>query len=462
MIMPVTKLLFTQFTKKRPGFRLLIALMVGVWVCLASLGTASATTIERVISPGGVEAWLVEDHSLPLITVKIAFRGGSSQDPEGKAGLANLVSGLIDEGAGELDSLGFQGRMRELAISLQFQTGRDMFEGNLKTLTEHSDEAFRLLQLALNEPRFDEEPVERIRAQILNGIRASQQDPTYIARRAWLDSALPGRAYARDRTGNIETVTAISEEDMRVYVANIFARENLMVAVVGDIDAVRLAEVLDQVFGALPESPTLVSIPDIEPVTGPVRRIVELDIPQAIVRFGHTGPARNDPDFIPAFVVNHILGGGSFSSRLYKEVREKRGLAYSVYTYLLPLEHVAFFIGAVATQNERVAETVETIEAEIRRMAEEGPSEAELASAKSYLIGSYALRFDTGEKIAEQLIAIQKANLGIDYINDRNGMIEAITIEDVRRVARNLLTVDGLITTIVGMPVGVTEINVDG
>jgi zinc protease len=447
---------------KRPGLRALTLLIAGFLVHLAWIGAASATTIERVTSQSGVEAWLVEDHSLPLITVKIAFRGGASQDPEGKEGLANLVSGLIDEGAGELDSQGFQGRMRELAISLSFQTGRDVFEGSLRTLSENSDEAFRLLRLALNEPRFDDEPVERIRAQILNGIRANQQDPSYIARRAWLTSALPDHTYTRERTGTEESVNGIATDDMRRYVSRVFARENLMIAVVGDINAARLSEVLDQVFGGLPESPDLVAIPDTEPVVGPIRQIIEMDIPQAIVRFGSGGPARSDPDFIPAFIVNHILGGGSFSSRLYNEVREKRGLAYSVYSFLLPLEHVAFFAVAVATQNERVAETIETIEAEIRRMAEEGPTEAELASAKSYLIGSYALRFDTGAKIADQLIGIQKANLGIDYINDRNGMIEAVTIEDVRRAARNLLNVDSLITTIVGMPVGVTEVNAGG
>ncbi len=447
---------------RRPGLCALTLLMAIIMFHPAWTRAASATTIERVTSQSGVSAWLVEDHTLPLITVKIAFRGGSTQDPEGKDGLANLVSGLIDEGSGDLDSQAFQGRMRELAISLTFETGRDVFEGSLRTLTENSDEAFRLLRLALNEPRFDDEPVERIRAQILTGIRASQQDPSYIARRAWLTSALPDHTYTRERTGSEESVNGITTDDMRGYVSRVFARENLMIAVVGDINPTRLSEILDQVFGALPESPDLVSVPDSEPVVGPIRQIIEMDIPQAIVRFGSGGPARSDPDFIPAYVVNHILGGGSFSSRLYAEVREKRGLAYSVYSFLLPLEHVAFFAGAVATQNERVAETIETIEFEIRRMAEEGPTEAELASAKSYLIGSYALRFDTGAKIADQLISIQKANLGIDYINDRNGMIEAVTIEDVRRAARNLLNVDSLITTIVGMPVGVTEVNVGG
>ncbi|MBL4758956.1 MAG: insulinase family protein [Rhizobiales bacterium] len=428
----------------------------------AVLNYANATKIERVVSPGGIEAWLVEDHSLPLITFKFAMEGGAAQDPDGKAGLANLVSGLIDEGAGEMDSQAFQGRLQELAISLLFQARRDTFEGSLKTLTEYSEEAFRLLRLALNEPRFDDEPVERIRAQVLTGIRASLQSPNEIASRAWMNIALPGHIYARELNGTIDSVNAITNDDLRGYVARVIAKDRLMISVVGDIDAARLAPLLDQIFGDLPDAATLTDVENATPVAGPVLDIIEMDIPQAIVRFGHAGLARNDPDFIPAYIVNHILGGGSFSSRLYAEIREKRGLAYSVYSYLFPLDHAAFFSGAVATQNERVGETISTLKEEILRMAETGPTEEELASAKSFLIGSYPLRFDTGEKIAEQLIGIQHANLGIEYINNRNGMIDAVTIEDVRRVARDLLMADNLIITIVGRPVGVTEINIDG
>lgn len=454
----------TGLTSIRPASatKLLTGLVVALVAIVSVSMHAKATEIQRVVSPNGIEAWLVEDHTLPLITMKIAFRGGAAQDPDEKSGLAKFTAATIDEGSGDLDSQAFQARLQDLAIRLNFDAGRDTFEGNLKTLTEHSDEAFRLFGQALNNPRFDEEPVERMRAQILNAIRASQQNPQHIAGRAWINTALPGHAYARDTDGTTETVSAIAADDLRDYAERVFARDNLMIAVVGDIDAERLAEVVDQIFGDLPKSPQLTPVEQAPAMAGPVRRIIEMDIPQAIVQFGHQGLAREDPDFIPAFIVNHILGGGSFSSRLYSEVREKRGLAYSVYTYLHPLDNAAFFAGGVATQNERVAEAIETIEAEIRRMAEDGPTDEELANAKSYLTGSYALRFDTGSKIASQLIGIQEANLGIDYINERNGMIEAVTIDDVRRVAKRLLDADSLITTIVGKPVGVSEVNVDG
>ncbi|MEL6873805.1 MAG: insulinase family protein, partial [Pseudomonadota bacterium] len=163
----------------------------------------------------------------------------------------------------------------------------------------------------------------------------------------------------------------------------------------------------------------------------------------------------DDDDFIPAFVMNHILGGGGFASRLMEEVREKRGLAYSVYSYLQPYDHAAIFAGGVATQNEKIKESLDVIRGELKRMAEEGPSEEELKNSKSYLTGSYALRFDTNSKIAQQLLGIQLDNLPISYVDERNKLVEAVTIEDVKRVAKRIIDVDQMIVTIVGQPQGV-------
>lgn len=423
---------------------------------------ASATKIQRVISASGIEAWLVEDHTLPLISMQFAFAGGSSQNPAGKEGLSSLVASLVDEGSADLDSQAYQGRLQELAIRLSFSSSRDHIEGQVKTLTENADVAFHLLHTALTEPHFDEEPVERIRAQILTGLKQSEKNPNSIAGRTWFKLAFGDHPYSHPVAGNIDAVVGITADDMRAYVARIFSRQSLKIAVVGDITSEQLALKLDEIFGDLPDTPTLSAIPIIEPAEGPVRQIIALDIPQTIIIFGHKGFARADPDFIPAYIVNYILGGGSFSSRLYEEVREKRGLAYSVYTYLQPLDYSALFMGGVATQNERAGESLATIEEEIKRLATEGPTEQELAHAKSFLIGSYNLRFDTSDKIANQLVGIQLSDLGIDYIDNRNGLIEAIGIEDVKRVARRLLSSDALLVTIVGQPVGIEEINPGG
>ncbi len=451
------------YSQTHLNFRRTFAGFFGFVALFLFLATpASAAKIQRVVSAAGIEAWLVEDHTLPLISMRFAFVGGANQDPAGKQGLSNMVSALIDEGSGDLDSQAYQGRLQDLAIHLSFSASRDNFQGQVKTLTENSDAAFEMLRTALTDPRFDEEPVERIRAQILAGLKQSEQNPNSIAGRTWFAMAFGDHPYAQPVAGQRESVASISVEDLRAYVHQVFSRQGLKIAVVGDITGEQLAEKLDEIFAELPLQSDLKPVPSIEPSKGPVRRIIGLDIPQTIITFGHKGFARNDPDFIAAYIVNYILGGGSFSSRLYAEVREKRGLAYSVYTYLQPLDYSALFMGGVATQNDRASESLATIEAEIERLAGEGPSEEELVLAKAYLIGSYNLRFDTSDKIANQLIGIQLSDLGIDYIENRNEMIEAVGMEDVKRVAQRLLSSESLLVTIVGRPVGIEEINPGG
>lgn len=422
--------------------------LAGVAYTLASLApiAAQATDIQVVNSPLGVTAWLVEDHTVPIVAIDFAFDGGSSQDPEGKEGLTNLLSATLDEGAGELDSRAFQTRMEDLVIQLSYQEDRDAFYGSMRTLSLNAPDAFEMLRLSVEEPRFDAEPVNRIKTQIIAGLRQDLKDPDEIAARRWSEIAFPNHPYGRPSKGTEETVSALAPEDLKALHKKIFARENLKIAVVGDIDAATLAPLLDKVFGGLPAKPDLLPVTDVEPVSG-VTEAVKFDVPQTSIRLGLPGLKRSDPDFIAAYVMNHILGGGSFSSWLYEEVREKRGLAYSVGSYLVPYSHSGLFMGATGTRAEKASETLAIIDAQLKRMATQGPSEEELAKAKSYLTGSYALRFDTSDKIANQLVSIQIENLGIDYINKRNSMIEAVTLEEVKAVAKRLL--EGKLPTVV-------------
>jgi zinc protease len=416
---------------------------------------AAATKIERVVSPGGIEAWLVQDKTVPLVAIDFAFRGGANQDPADKAGVANLVAALLDEGAGELDSKAFHERLAEHAIQLGFNTGRDNFRGWVRTLSEHRQQAVALLRLALTAPRFDADAVERSRSQVVSRLTRESTSPNDIAGKRWWSTAFPDHPYGRPVSGTLDSVPRIATDDFRDYARRVFARDNLKVAVVGDIDAASVGALLDEVFGALPAKAELAPVAAARPEGLGRRIVVELDVPQAVVTFGGPGIPRKDPDFIAAYIVNHILGGGSFSSRLYSEVREKRGLAYSVYSSLVWLDHAAMFMGGTGTRAERAGETITLIEEEIKRLIETGPTEDELARAKSYLKGSYPLGFDTSSKIAGQLVQIQLDNLGIDYPERRNGLIEATTIEDVRRVAKRLLD-SGLLVTIVGRPQGVS------
>lgn len=418
---------------------------------LLSAPSQAVTRIERVVSPGGIEAWLVREPSVPLIALEFSFKGGANQDPADKPGVAYMAASSLDEGAGDLDSKAFQKRGEDNAVELSFRANRDDFRGSLKVLSARKDVGFDLLRLALTKPRFDQEPVERIRAQMNTALKRESTSPNDIGSRLWWRTAFPDHPYGRPTNGSLEALPNIQQADLKNYVGRVLARDNLKVGVVGDIDAKELGLVLDRIFGDLPATASLNKVPDVKLASVGKTLQVDLDVPQTVVAFGGVGIPRKDPDYITAFIVNHILGGGSFSSRLYKEVREKRGLAYSVYSYLLPMDSAALFMGGTQTRTDKANEAVGLIEEEIKRLAQSGPTEEELDKAKSYLKGSYALNFDTSTKIAGQLVQLQVDELGIDYWDRRNGLIDAVSLVDVRRVAKRLLD-GGVLTTVVGRP----------
>lgn len=418
---------------------------------------SETTRIQRVVSPGGIEAWLVHDTTLPLVAVEVAFIGGSAQDPADKPGVANLAASLLDEGAGDLDSRAFQDRMAEKAIELRFDASRDMTGGSLRTLSENVDDAFELMRLSVNEPRFDDEAVERIRQGQLAGLRRRMNDPSYLASLGWSSSAFPNHPYGRPSGGTLESVSAITRDDLKNFAGRTMARDNLKIAVVGDITPEKLAPALDVMFGALPAKAELTPVPEAVPQGLGTNVVKEIDVPQTSVVFGGIGLKRNDPDFIPAFVLNHMLGGSAFSSRLFKEVREKRGLAYSVYSHLAPLDHAALILGGTATKNERAGETIDLIREEYLKLLKDGPTQEELDDAKGYLIGSFALRFDSSAKVASQLLQIQIDDLGIDYIDRRNALVDAVTLDDIKRVAGRLGENPDLLFSLAGKPEGLKD-----
>ncbi|MCW8835363.1 MAG: insulinase family protein [Rhodospirillales bacterium] len=411
--------------------------------------------VQRVISPGGIEAWLVEDHANPIIAVSFSFRGGTALDPNGKEGLADMVSALLDEGAGDIDSEGFQRRLEDLSISLRFEAGLDTFGGRLQTLTDNRDEAFGLLSLAVTKPRFDEEPVSRIRSQILANLRMAEEDPDKVASETLFAKLFPGHPYGRRAEGTAESVAGLHVEDMKGFVARRLARDNLIVGVVGDIKAEDLGPLLDRTFGGLPQKAAAWNTPDIKANADGKLTVVSKAVPQSAIVFAQPGLKRKDPDFYAAYVMNYVLGGGSFASRLYKQIREERGLAYSVYSYLYPMDHAALLTGGAGTANARVGETLSVLRDEWRKMAEKGVTAEELADAKTYLTGSFPLRFDSSLSIARILVGMQEDDLGIDFLDRRNDMIEAVTLEQVNRVAKTLLDPSKLSIVVVGEPEGV-------
>lgn len=441
------------------------ALATAFLFLLAALPAEAATEVEAVTSPGGITAWLVEDHSLPVVTLDVSFRGGAALDPADKSGLATLTADLLDEGAGEFDSEVFQGRLEDLAASLDIDAAEDEIGISLHSISANLAPSLELLHLALTAPRFDAPAVARVRGQLLGEIERDRQRPQYIAGTLWFRNAFGDHPYARPRRGTPESVARIGVDDMRALVKSRFTRAALLIGVVGDVTPEALKRLLDRTFGDLPAEAAAGAVAETTVAAARPLLLARLPIPQSVVTFGQPGIKRDDPDWYAAYVVNHILGGGGFSSRLTKEVRVKRGLAYSIYSALDPLRHAGLIIGSVATENGRVAQSIEIIRAEWRRMRDDGPTAQELADAKTYLTGSFPLSLDSTGRIAATLVVIQRDRLGIDYLAKRNALIDAVTIDDARRVARKLLDPAKLSFVVVGSPdklPGAVEVPPDG
>ena len=433
----------------------MLALVTLVFL-FSSMRPGNTMDIKEVKSPGGIEAWLVESHQVPLLALRFAFAGGSTQDPVGKAGVANFVSGMLDEGAGDLKAAEFQERMEEIAMRMKFDDSRDTFYGTVQTLTKNRDEAMELLKLALTKPRFDEDAIERVRLQLLAGLAYEAKSPDRLAARKWYETAFGGHAYGISPRGTEASINQIGRSDLEAFRKRNFAKSNLKIVAVGDITEAELGKLLDDVFGDLPEKAELQPVAETNPARGGRLEIVEMNVPQSVAVFGMGGLKRKDPDFLAAFVLNHIIGGGGFSAILMEEVREKRGLAYSVYSYLSPMDRSAVYMGGVATKNDSIAESLKIIRGELLKIAEQGVSEEDLKNAKDNLTGSYALRFDTNSKIASQLLGILVEDMGIDYVTKRNEWIEALTVDDLKRAAARFLKPEDLIIVVVGKPKGLT------
>lgn len=421
---------------------------------LASGLPAAAFEIEAVEGASGVEAWLVSEDAVPIVAVDALFHAGSHLDPAGKEGLAEMTAALLTEGAGELDSQAFAARLRDLNVSLSFDAGRDTVQIRMRTLADNVAPAFELMRLALTRPRFDEADVARVRAQLLAGLARDEEDPDRVAYRTLFEAAFAGHPYAAPTSGTPESIAAITVDDLRAYAGRVFAKDNLNLAVVGDIGADALRPLIDATFGGLPDTRAAADTGTAGPLV-PGTSIVERDNPQTVVVFAMDGITRDDPDYIPAYVMNYVLGGGSFVSRMFEEVREKRGLVYTVNTSLYPLTHGALVVGYLASRNETAGEALDVARAQIADVAANGITAAELDAAKTYLTGSYPLRFDSSRAIAGQLAGIQFADLGIDYVERRNALIEAVTLDDIARVAARLLDPEAMRVVAVGRPAGI-------
>lgn len=424
-------------------------------LALAALPARAAIEIKEVVSPGGITAWLVEDHTIPFTALEVRFRGGASVEPMDKRGATNLMTALLEEGAGEMDARAFARARDGLAASFRYSVSDDALSVSAQFLTENRDAAVDLLRQSLIQPRFDAEAIERVRAQVLSGLRSDEKNPQSIAARRFDGLIFGDHPYASSLDGTIETVSALTRDDLRAAHAATLARDRIYVSAVGDITEAELGTLLDKLLGDLPATGAAMPGPA-DPVFPGGVDVVDFPTPQSVVLFGQPGVGQEDPDFFAAFILDHILGGGGFESRLMTEVREKRGLTYGIYTYLADRDHAQTWSGSVASANDRVAEAVDVIRAEWTRLQTEGVTAEELENAKTYLTGAYPLRFDGNGTIANIIVGMQMRGLPIDYAATRNDKVNAVTLEDVNRVAREVLDPAALSFVVVGQPEGLT------
>ena len=407
--------------------------------------------MQRVITDNGIEAWLIEEKSTPVIAVSLLFKGGKASDPRRLTGLSSLATSLMDEGAGQYSAEEFSALLQEKAINLSFSAGADTLSAKMETLRENKEEAFDLFRLSLTSPRFERKNIRRMKEQMYASIKARKGSPDAVAAERWAKLVYKDHPYARLYPTN-KSVRAITRANLRSFIRDRIALDNMIIGVTGNISAEELKPLLKKTFASLPEKSRVKDVPSFTPELSDRIDVLSMDVPQSAVLFGHQGFSRTDPDFYAAVLVNYIFGGGSFASRLFNEVREKNGLAYSVYTGLSTNRPSPMFTGAVGSDNAKLADAIKIIQKQWRLMAEEGPTEQELKDAKTFITGSFPLAFSSSEGLASFLAGMQYNDLGTDYLQRHNDLINNVTLEQAKKTAARLLIPDSLFFVVVGKP----------
>jgi zinc protease len=435
----------------------MIAALCLVLVALAAPAHA-AFQIQKVVSPGGIEAWLLEDHRVPIMALNLSFRGGAALDPPGKEGLALMTASLMDEGAGDLTSNVFQKELADDSIGFSFSADQDSFSGAIRTLTLHRDRAFELLALALAKPRFDADAVERVRNEMLTSIATSMGSPNWMARRKLMETLYPGHPYGRPVNGTIPSLRAITLADLRQFIKSRVGRDQLLVTAAGDITPAELGPALDKIFAGLPAKAAPFQVPNVTANATGQTITIPLAIPQTLILMGEPGIERTDPEWFAGQIVNYALGGGGFSSRLMEDVRgagAKRGLSYGFGSNFVPYEHSGLVLASGSTKNATAGEVLDIVKTEFGKVHDDGITETEMNEAKTYISGSFPLSLTSTERLAATLMQLRVYNLGIDYLDRRDAQIDAVTLADTKKIAEQLLDPAKLTTVMVGQPQGV-------
>lgn len=415
---------------------------------LFSVVSAQAVTIDTVVSKENISAYFVESNTLPMVSMQVSFRAGSAFDPAEKQGVSAMVGALIGQGTTKLTSEELQQKFQNIGAKFGASSGDLNVKVTLKTLSEHKEEAFELMKKALLHPRFDEEDFNRIKKAVVSNLKQHAEKPSFV-----LSENFNRIYYGKHPYGNsmtIESVEKLTLDDIRAFYAKHFNQANMVVSVVGDLSQPELVDVLDNMLADLPKGHVRNKIKQIPVV--PTAQFVRIPhpSPQTHIMMAHKGISRHDPDYFAAYTMNYILGGGGFNSRLMEEVREKRGLAYSVYSYFEPMPIFGRFVAAVQTKNKSAGLAMDIMRQEFHKMKKGEITRKDVENAKRYLVGSFPLRIDSNAKILGYLTVMQMENLPVDYIDTWASKVNALTYEDIVRVAKRLLNPEEMVVVTVG------------
>ncbi|MBF0382495.1 MAG: insulinase family protein [Magnetococcales bacterium] len=407
--------------------------------------------VSRFNGPGGMQVYHVASDANPLVVVKLLVRGGSGYDPENKPGVANLVAWMFNEGGGDLDSEAFQEKLSYYGISLSASAGSDAMTVSMSTLSTHLDVAWSMMMDAMLKPKFAQADFDRAVAEEIASLKQAKEKPGSVAADALNREIFGNHPYGRPAKGSLSSISSITTADLEKYHDEVFRLPTMVLAVAGDITLKKLKKLTNDSFVQVNHLPSsLTPIPFAFTKTGKKSQHIELDVPQTAIRFGGVGINRHDPDYYAMVVMNQILGGGGFSSRLTKEIREKRGLTYGVYSYFSPLAAQGPFVIGMQTKTASVEESKKLIRHELKRMATQDVGSEELEDIKRYLTGSFPLNLDGLGKLAGTWGVIGFYNRGLDYLEMWPNRVREVSKKDIRRVARRILNFNRLHIVTVG------------
>ena len=409
--------------------------------------------IQQLKTPAGISVWLVESHTLPMVSVEVAFNAGSMYDPQGKEGVASMTAAMLTQGgAGGLSSEQFLKQTERLGAGIAADADTQVLSVGLQSLSENIEASFSHFAEVINNPDFNKKDFERVKQALLASRKRIQENPGKLADEAF-NQLVFGRyhPYAHSVIGTDYSLPALTRKDVETYYEKMFGRKNMVVSIVGDITPEKAVELVEKHFAKLPKGRTY-NIPEAPQEQPPVLQKITLPVPQTSIIMGHKGISRQNPDYFATLLMNHIFGSGGFSSILMEEVREKRGLAYGIYSYFEPLPHWGAFQVSVKTKNESAFEVVDLVKAEIEKLKENGVSDEAYQEAMDYMIGSFPLRLDSNADILTYLTFMQTENMGADYLDKWLDNMRKVTRDDIHRVAKKYLKPDDMVVVMVGQP----------